>query len=116
MNNEDYFYLLVVFAVLFERFLVFIYPSHLIIGGLLIHHFWVGLLSGVIGLLVSSKYSILKFLLLGVGLGLLFDELVFLLFGGGSFSEYWSNYSVIGVIFLLVILFCFRRKVFQKLF
>ncbi len=116
MKKEDYFYLVVVLTVVFERFLVFIYPSHLIIGGLLIHHFWVGLLLGFFGFLISSKYFILRFLLLVIGLGLMIDEFVFMILGGGSFPEYWSSFSVISVIVLLTILFYFRKEVFQKLF
>ena len=89
----------------------FMPETHLIYKGYIIHHFWFGFIFILISLLLSSKYLRMKSILLGVGFGPLIDELVFMIYGGGGYSNYWSLPSVLGMMLCLIVVFVFRRRI-----
>ena len=96
----------------FSRY--FIPETHLIYGGYIIHHFWFGFVFILISLFISSKYLQTKNVLLGLGFGPIIDELVFMIFGGGGYSNYWSLLSIIGMLGCLVLVFLVRKKIGYK--
>ena len=89
----------------------FMPETHLIYKGYIIHHFWFGFIFILISLLVSSKYLKMKSILLGAGFGPIIDELVFMIYGGGGYSNYWSLPSVLGMMLCLIVVFVFRRRI-----
>jgi hypothetical protein len=81
---------------------------------MIIHHFWIGMLLVLLSWLLSPKYTILRAVLFPIGLGLVADELVYILLGGRTVSEYWSNYSVWGAIMMAILIFLIRKKLILK--
>ena len=67
----------------------------------------------LIGFMFREK---IRLLCLGVGVGLMIDEFGFMINGGGSFTEYWSLYSIISVIVLLGIFYLTRKKTCKSIF
>ena len=102
MKKEDKLFLISFITIILVRISVFVNPVHLIIFGIIIHHFWIGLALMLIGFMYREK---IRLLCLGVGVGLMIDEFGFMINGGGSFTEYWSLYSIISVIVLLGIFY-----------
>lgn len=116
VKKEDFFYLFFIIAIVATRWYLAVFPSHLVIVGFTIHHFWTGLVLTVIAFLLSSKFEKIKLILFGVGLGLLVDEFVFIMVGGYDFEQYWAFYSVVGVFVLLWVVYFFRMKIVKSLF
>jgi len=54
-------------------------------------------------------------ILFPVGLGIVADELIFMIIGNRTISDYWSLYSVFGVIMIIAIVFVFREKLLSKI-
>jgi len=48
-----------------------------------------------------------------VGLGLVADELVFMIIGNRTISDYWSLSSVFGAIIIIAVVFIFRDKLLK---
>ncbi|MBI3623202.1 hypothetical protein HY212_03950 [Candidatus Pacearchaeota archaeon] len=94
-------------------YLYFFRDSHLVILGRVVHHFWTGLLLIVISLIIYKKYTEIKLILFSIGAGLFFDELVFMLAGGGLTPDYWKLISVIGVLFFALVVFIFRKDIIK---
>ncbi len=93
------------------RLIVFLYPKHLIIFGVLIHHFWTGVLLMLIAILFLKKQKKFNFLIFGVGLGLFIDEFGFMLLGGGDFPQYWSLFPITATIVLLISAYRIRKDI-----
>ena len=75
-----------------------------------IHHFWVGLGMIVIGLQLSYNT---KIPIVAIGLGLIIDELAFIMLGGGGYEQYWSASSLTGlIIFTTITLFAMSKIIF----
>ena len=113
MKKENLFYLIVVLTILAIRLSKFFFLQnvHLIVSGIVIHHFWIGFVSLIFGFLIPKKMKISKILLYAIGMGLIIDELVFMVFGGGLDIDYWKLQSVIGAVFIATIIFPFRKKI-----
>jgi len=103
-------YLAVLLTVLLTRIYVILTPYHLRINGAIIHHFWIGVILFGISLLISKKYEKTKVVTLGIGIGLIIDEFVYIILGGQEFSQYWAWPSILGAVILLIILYIFRKK------
>ena len=116
MKRENLFYLIIVFTVSIVRLIVFLYPKHIVIYGVLIHHFWIGLSLILITILFFRKNNNFKLIFIGVGLGFVIDELGFMILGSGDFLEYWSFYPIILVGFLLIIILLFRKNIHNAIF
>ena len=93
----------------------FIGEKHLYFNEWIVHHFWFGFLILIIVMLISSRYKTSKLIILGVGFGLIADELVFMILGGGGFTNYLSFPSWSGAFAMIFILFFFRTRVLNIL-
>lgn len=111
MKKENIFYLLVLLTVLIIRISIFLIPEVTIkIFGLTAHHFWFGLALILIGIFIPKKKDILRIIFCSVGIGLFIDQLMFMILGAGMDKEYWALPSLISALFLLLIIFPFRKK------
>ncbi len=81
-----------------------------------IHHFWFGVILCALSLPVSSFSHIFGILVLGAGLGLAADELVFMLRGAGRDKQYWQMPSVLGSIAVLLLIFYFQSTLVHVLY
>lgn len=116
-KKENIFYLISVFTILVIRVWVFLFPLRkIIIFGILIHHFWIGIIIILFVLLLPRKYLGLKEILFPIGLGVAVDELIYMILGGGTVKDYWSPYSVSGVIIMMAIIFIFRDSIAKKMY
>lgn len=89
----------VVITVLIARLSVIFFPEREVrIFGLVIHHFWYGIIFLVLVFFLPRE---MKYLILGIGIGLLLDELIFIIYGGKNDIDYWAPISSIGTIVLL---------------
>ena len=118
MRAENLFFLTALLTILVIRFSIYISryfmpERHLMIGKYIFHHFWFGFVFLLIAWLISSNLESLKLILFGAGLGIIADELVFMLLGGGGFAYYWALPSVIGAILSLIALYLLRLKVVE---
>ncbi len=113
MKNENRFYLIIVLTILIMRLskLIFLQNIHFSINGIIIHHFWFGLVLLLIGFFIPKKKKIAKILLSGIGLGLVIDESIFMILGGGLDREYWKLPSVIGAVLVAIIVYPFRKRI-----
>ncbi len=118
MRAENLFFL----AALITLFLIrtwiylsryFMPEKHLMIGKYIFHHFWFGFIFLVAGWLISSNLETLKIILFGAGFGIIADELVFMLFGGGGFVYYWALPSVVGAVISLIVLYVLRLRIIE---
>ena len=110
-NNE--LYLVILATVIITRLGIILLPEiDVKVGGMIIHHFWFGLIFFLIGLLIAVRLRRTKLLFLGVGFGLFLDELIFMILGGGNDREYWAILSSLGTITLLILLFFFKDRMF----
>ena len=81
-----------------------------------IHHFWFGVILCAVSIPLSSFSHIFGVLVLGVGLGLAADELVFMLRGAGRDKQYWQMPSVLGSIAVLVVILYFQNTLAHILY
>ena len=111
MDRANLFFIVFLAAIIAIRLFVFLFPEQkLRILGTVIHHFWIGVILVVIALLLTS-FSY-RWILLALGLGLVADELVYMLLGAGPvLTKYWSIYSVSGAIVNSAIVFLLRQKI-----
>ncbi len=114
MKKENLFYLAFILTVLISRISVYLLPNrNIVIFGLIIHHFWFGFLVFIIALLFKRKADVL--VISAIGLGLMADELIFIVLGGGGDLEYWSKVVVFSTCIILLLIYFVRRKI-SKLF
>lgn len=83
--------------------------------GVIIHHFWMGVALVVIGWFLPF-IPYVSVLVIGIGLGLIADHLVYMFLGAGGDPEYWAKGSLIGAGATLVLIFIFREEIFSLLF
>ncbi|MBI4146402.1 hypothetical protein HY489_03635 [Candidatus Woesearchaeota archaeon] len=99
------FFIICALTILLIRIGVFLIPEKdLAIAGIIVHHFWIGI---VLILLSAFLRNILIF---PIGLGLATDQLIFIIMGAGKDAQYWSTPSIIGAIFGLIMIFLFRKE------
>ena len=116
VKRENIFYIIFALTIILIRIEVFLFPTRkMFIDGLRVNHFWVGLVLILFILLMSKSYNILRMILFSIGFGIAADELVFILFTQRTLNDYWSIYSLAGVITILVIVFIFRKKLINKI-
>ncbi len=116
MKKENLFCFILFLSIVVIRLLIFLIPNvDIKLGYLTIHHFWFGLVVFLIGLFIAIKFEKTKLLFNAFGLGLMVDQITFLIFGAGGDLEYWALHSILGTILLLLILLMFRKPIFNWL-
>ena len=119
MKRSNIFYFIFTLTILITRLGVSLFPSNqIIVYGVRINHFWIGiiLILLVLSLSKSYNYNVLKMVLFSVGLGITTDELFFMIFSNRTINDYWSIYSIAGLIISTVIVFIFREKLLSKIY
>ena len=112
LKEDNKLYLIILATIIITRLGVFLIPEvDIKMGSIIIHHFWFGIIFFLIGLLIMVKYKKTKMLFLGVGFGLIIDQLIFMVLGGGKDLEYWAFFPVLGTVILLVLLFLFKDRI-----
>lgn len=115
MKKEDIFYFIFVLTILVIRLEVFLFPSNkIIVAGIRINHFWIGVILILFVLLLSKRYNGLRIAIFSIGLGLVADELIFMIFGNRTINDYWSIYSISGLIMTMIIVLVSRKKLVRK--
>ena len=115
MPGPDLLFLIALATVVGIRLGVKLIPDKdVILFGVIIHHFWIGVLMVLIGWLLP-EIAYVSILLFGIGLGLIADHLIYMFLGAGGDPEYWAKGSTIGAAFTLLVLFIFRVPVYSLL-
>lgn len=116
MKQKNLFFIIFLLTIILIRIFVIIFPERdTYIFGILIHHFWYGIILLLIVFTIPKKYSIPKIFLSAIGLGYITDQLIFILLGAGKDKEYWALPSLLGTIILIVIIFPLRKKIIDSL-
>lgn len=116
MKRSNIFYLIFVLTILAIRLEVFLFPTNkIIVDGIRINHFWIGVIFILIVLFLLKNYNLFKMVLFSIGLGIVADELIFMILGDRTINAYWSVYSITGLIISMVIVFIFREKLLSKI-
>lgn len=116
-KRANAFYSIFVITIILIRIGVFLFPlNKIIIGGLRINHFWIGLAFFLIVGLLAKRYNLLRMILFSIGLGIVSDELFFMIFSNRTIDDYWSIYSVSGLIIIMIIVFISRKKLVDKIY
>ncbi|MBS3166948.1 hypothetical protein J4403_01935 [Candidatus Woesearchaeota archaeon] len=114
MQKENLFYFVFILTVLVSRLLVYLFPNRdIILFGWVIHHFWFGLWVFLVSFLIRKKKDVLIFS--AMGLGLMADEIVFMILGAGGDTEYWSKVVIFGTCVALLLIYILRKRI-SKLF
>lgn len=117
MKRVNIFYIIFVLTILAIRLEVFIFPANkIIVNGLRVNHFWIGSILVLITLLSLKNYKALKMIIFPIGLGLVADELTFMIFSNRTITDYWSVYSIAGLVISMIIVFIFREKLLSKIY
>lgn len=99
-------------TVVIARISVLIVPNvDIYVFGINFHHFWLGLIIVLLSLILIRARSVLGLIIFGFGLGLMIDQFVFMILGGGGDNEYWSSIPFVGVVIMVVIFFIVRNRV-----
>ncbi len=107
MKRCDLFYVVFVLTILITRVLVWLVPEgDIIFGSFVVHHFWFGIVLFVIGLIFVKG----RVWFYGVGLGLIADQLVFMILGAGKDAEYWALLSVLSMVIIAAIVYLIREN------
>lgn len=111
MKRDALFSLTLIATMLVVRMSVFWFPQrHLVIDGTLIHHFWIGIVLVLAVILIPKHYPRLAIVLSALGLGLVADELAYIVLGDGAVRQYWSIPSIAGAVIIAALLVVFRKK------
>jgi peptidoglycan/LPS O-acetylase OafA/YrhL len=112
IKKENIFYILLILTIIVTRLSVFLIPEvDINLFGFIVHHFWFGVILVLIGLVVPKKYDWAKIVFYAIGLGLIVDQLVFIILGAGKDAQYWALPSLLGTIILTLIILPFRAKI-----
>lgn len=114
MPGADLFFIIILVTVLVVRISVLLVPNKdLKLFGVIIHHFWIGVVLVLVGWFIQIDNIHISSLVLGIGLGLIADHFVYMIFGAGGDKEYWSKISLGGAVTMLIILFLFRTELYS---
>jgi hypothetical protein len=85
-------------------YLHLVHVRHIYPGGYLLHHLFIGVLLVIPAaflLAFGTRYRVLARIVLGIGTGLILDEVVYLVATQGSDADYLSRISLIGSVVLI---------------
>jgi hypothetical protein len=112
IKKENLFYILLILTIIGTRLSVVLVPEvDLIVLGLIIHHFWFGIILAIIGLIIPKKYDWIKIIIYAIGFGLIIDQLIFMILGAGKDAQYWALPSLLGTIILALVILPLRKKI-----
>lgn len=116
MSRGNIFYLISVLTILGIRLGVFLFPAGKVrVSGVPIHHFWIGVFVIALALLVPKPQKLARLILFSFGFAGFADELTFMLRGDGTLANYWSPYSIYGVIVVMMTVLLLRNKIVGKI-
>lgn len=116
-KRTNIFYLIFILTIILLRIGVFLFPTNrIMLGGLRINHFWIGVVLIIIVIILSKRYNVLRAILFPIGLGVVADELAFMILSSRTINDYWSIYSLIGVLIVAVMVFALRQKIVSKIY
>jgi hypothetical protein len=116
MKPENIFYSVFILTIIIIRISIILVPEvDIEFFGIIIHHFYLGLFLILFGLVVPKQKLSFKILIYGIGMGLLFDQLIFIILGAGKDKEYWAPFSLYSTIIFSLILYPFRKKLINLL-
>jgi hypothetical protein len=96
-------------------YLHLVHVRHIYPGGYLVHHLFVGvliLIPAALLLAFGTRHRVLARVGVGVGTGLILDELVYLVATKGSDADYVSRVSLMGSVVLVALAVIFRLVLF----
>ena len=112
MKRSDLFGLIMILTILIIRVSILVVPEvDMKIFDIVIHHFLIGIILVLIGILIPKQKDYLKIFIYAIGIGLIIDQAVFMILGAGMDKEYWALPSLIGTGVLAGIVFFFRNKI-----
>jgi len=115
MTGPDILFLLALLTVFGIRLGVKLVPNKdVLVFGMVVHHFWFGVLMVLLGWSLPM-IPYVSILLIGIGIGLIADHLIYMLLGAGGDEEYWAKGSIIGAVFTLVVIFVLRDEIYRFL-
>jgi len=126
-KNEFYAFLVaILLGVIAPRIVVFMSPgTSTMFFDFEIHHLYWGVLILIIFMLpsivfgclnhIKTKFATWNFIFVGIGMGLIIDEFVFLLSGGKTDYDYWQNSSSISAFFLLLIVIILTSALYMQI-
>jgi len=110
LQKSTLFSILFISTILIIRLSVFLIPEvDVTFGGIVIHHFWVGVIL-LLSIFFIPENNSLRIWAYAVGSGLFADQLVFMFLGAGNDPEYWSLPSVLGTVVLTALIFFIRKR------
>ena len=118
MKKEYTFILAFLATIVIERIFLFFAPSANFIWNDNLHHLYYGVILIFASIIYKNKLNKSIVIPFAVGLGLIADELIFLLpffYGDGTKYYYFSLPSVIGVILIALLVVLLRRKIIKKI-
>ena len=116
MKRENLFYLVLILTILITRISIIIVPEvDIILFNIIIHHFWFGVPLIFLAFVIPKQKTYPKIFLYGIGVGLMIDQLIFMILGGGKDKEYWTLTSLLGTMIIILIIYPIRTKVINFL-
>jgi len=112
MEKGDRFFLAVLATVLLVRLFILLMPVDFFIFQDYYHHIYVGILLIFVFALLNYELHLKLFYPFAIAIGLVVDELVYLLpffMGNTTKGDYFSSYSLFFMIFGLVIVYVIRE-------
>lgn len=110
MTVYDKYFLFTIITIVFTRILVYIFnkPSPTI-KNFRIHHWMYGLIFTIILFCISSFYT--NIYLLSIGMGIFLDEIGFIIIRGKTHEDNYSPKSFMILMFFIVLLFLLRENI-----
>ena len=103
----NYYFAIFLLTILITRGLLFVFPvASPTILQLRLHHWMYGLF------LVGISFFISNVFVYAIGLGLVIDELTYIVMDGKTHQDNYSAMSVFGTIALIAVVYIFRQQVF----
>ena len=99
-------------TIILVRISIIIFPEiDVKIANFVIHHFLFGVILIILSYFIP-KHCNLKVWIMGLGIGLFIDQLVFVILGAGKDAQYWAFPSFAGALGLSLLIFPFREKIY----
>jgi len=112
MKKGNSFYFFFILTILIIRITIIFIPNvDVKLSNFVIHHLVFGFLILIFYLFFIKHRKWIDSLVIGSGLGLIIDQVIFVLLSAGGDEEYWALPSLIGVIVLAMLIFFIRKHI-----